>query len=297
MVGQNVAFLLHSIYATYMHWPGLSNSSIHAASQESVGSPSPKRFGLQLGAVAASALLTLTFSPLTGSAAWANDQAYEFSCEGGGIGLDLVSVLEGTGEHDKFLELMSRHDPEGFSILADVTLADKTIWAATDAAFSEIEANLEVLSGEQVKEILGNHISPPRRTPWGDYSIVTPDFLLSEGELTHRTRTGVLSGTEQRIKSSAMDGEIRIENATVLPMSWCAEGGSVFSIDSVITEVEAPSAIHQLAYRLERALFYDDSRFIIWPVIFSAMLGVIISTIIRRFASRKRSGDSGGTND
>lgn len=271
--------------------------SANGASQDSVGSPGPTKFPRRFAAVVASCFLALTLSPLTGSAAWAKDQAYEFSCEGGGIGLDLVSVLESTGEHDKFLELMSQRDPEGFSILADVALADKTIWAPTDAAFSKIGADLDALSGEQVKEILGNHISPPRRTPWGDYSIVTPEFLLSEGELTHRTRTGVLSGTEQRIRSSVVDGKIRIENATVLPMSWCAEGGSVFSIDSVITEVKTPSSIQQFGYRLERTMFYDDSRFIIWPTIFFAMLGVMISTLIRRFTSRKRLGDSGGTRD
>ena len=60
--------------------------------------------------------------------------AYEFVCaEDGGSGSSIVDVLRATGEHGTFLDLFSRYDPEGFEILSDPVLADKTVWAPTDA--------------------------------------------------------------------------------------------------------------------------------------------------------------------
>ncbi len=174
-----------------------------------------------------------------------SDDGYRFVCDDGGAGLHLVDVLRATGEHTAFLALMEEHDPEGFAILADVALADKTVWAPTDAAFAALDAALDgglaAVPTDDAKRVLGHHISPPRRSPTGVYDIVTPAFLLAEGEVVHRTRTGVLSGTEQRIRSRVVDGELRIEGARILPTAWCAEAGSVFALAAVLTDVAVPS--------------------------------------------------------
>jgi uncharacterized surface protein with fasciclin (FAS1) repeats len=209
-------------------------------------------------------------------------------CDDGGAGLHLVDVLRATGEHTTFLALMEEHDPEGFAILADVELADKTVWAPTDAAFDALGGTLDALPSDEVKRILGHHISPPRRSPTGAYDIVTPAFLLDEGEVVHRTRTGVLNGTEQRIRSRVGDGELRVEEALILPAAWCADAGSVFAIDAVITEVAVPSLPVQVGYRLVRALLYDDIRFMIWPTVGGVLLGGVVSLLVRR-AGRRRS--------
>lgn len=46
--------------------------------------------------------------------------AFTYVCEDGGLGLHLVDVIEATGEHGTFLDLMQRYDPEGLAILSDV---------------------------------------------------------------------------------------------------------------------------------------------------------------------------------
>jgi len=214
------------------------------------------------------------------------DDGYRFVCDDGGAGLHLVDVLRATGEHTTFLALMEEHDPEGYAILADVALADKTVWAPTDAAFATLDAALDgglaAVPTDDAKRVLGNHISPPRRSPTGAYDIVTPAFLLAEGEVVHRTRTGVLSGTEQRIRSTVVDGELRIEGARILPTARCAEAGSVFAIEAVLTDVAVPSPPTQVWYRLVRALLYDDVRFVIWPTVAGAAIGGVISLLVRR---------------
>lgn len=119
---------------------------------------------------------------------------------------------------------------------------------------------------------------------------MTPAFLLAEGEVAHRTRTGVLSGTEQRVRSTVVDGELRIEGARILPTALCAEAGSVFAIDAVLTDVAVPSLPAQVGYRLVRALLYDDVRFVIWPTVGGVIIGGVISLLVRR--SRRSSGPS-----
>ncbi|MEY3020368.1 MAG: Fasciclin domain, partial [Actinomycetota bacterium] len=187
-----------------------------------------------------------------------------------------------------FLALMEEHDPEGFAILADVELADKTVWAPTDAAFDALGGTLDALPSDEMKRILGHHISPPRRSPTGAYDIVTPASLLDEGEVVHRTRTGVLTGSELRIRSRVVAGELRLEGALILPTAWCAEAGSVFAIDAVITEVAVPSLPARVGYRLVRALLYDDVRFVIWPTVGGFVVGGTISLLVRRSGRRPR---------
>lgn len=122
---------------------------------------------------------------------------YWFICENDGLGLDVVEVLQATGDHTTFLDLLSRYDPEGFAILSDTERADKTVWAPTDAAFLAVSDSLSSLSDEEIKAILGYHISPPRRAPGGSYPIVTPWVLIDAEQMNHRTRTGVLTESDQ----------------------------------------------------------------------------------------------------
>jgi uncharacterized surface protein with fasciclin (FAS1) repeats len=207
---------------------------------------------------------------------------YSYVCEDGGVGLHLVDVLEATGEHKTFLDLMQRYDPEGLAILADVVLADKTVWAPTDAAFAALGDTLASLSDAEVKEVLGFHISPPRRTPGGDYPIVTPQLLLDAGEMEHRTRTGVLTGSDQRTRTTSDGGVLRIEGITVGSTARCAEAGSVLAIDGVITDVTPPSRPVWLWNRLVRILLYDDIRFVIYATVPAVVIGPLIGGVARR---------------
>jgi hypothetical protein len=111
-------------------------------------------------------------------------------------------------------------------MISDVVLAEKTVWAPTDAAFDALGDAFASLSDAEVKEVPGLHISPPRRSPGGDYPIVTPQLLLDAGELEHRTRTAVLTGSDQRTRTTS-DGGLRIEGLTVGRTAWCAEASSV----------------------------------------------------------------------
>jgi uncharacterized surface protein with fasciclin (FAS1) repeats len=182
------------------------------------------------------------------SAAAIRGEGYAFVCEDGGLGLSIVDVLQASGDHDSFLRLLGEHDPEGFAILADPELADKTVWAPTDTAFAEVAGTLSSLSDDEVAEVLGYHVTPPRRTPEGPYPIVTPRFLADGGEVVHQTRTGILTGSDQRVRTRVEDGVLTVEDAVILPTSWCTQAGSVFSIDRVILEASAPSWVERVIY-------------------------------------------------
>lgn len=175
---------------------------------------------------------------------------YQFVCDDGGRGTSVVDVLRATGEHETFLDLFSQHDPEGFEILSDPVLSDKTVWAPTDAAFSALGDAVSALSDAEIKAVLGYHITPPRRTPEGPYPIITPEYLLDGGEVVHQTRTGILTGTDQRVRTRANDGVLTVEDATITTTSWCTQTGSVFSIDAVITDASAPSIAERVIYTL-----------------------------------------------
>ncbi|MFO7547205.1 MAG: fasciclin domain-containing protein [Trueperaceae bacterium] len=169
-------------------------------------------------------------------------------CEDEGLGLSIVDVLRATGEHGTFLRLTLEHDPEGFAILADPELADKTVWAPTDAAFVEIGETLSSLSEDEITDVLGYHVTPPRRTPEGPYPIVTPRFLAEGGEVVHQTRTGILTGSDQRVRTRVEGGVLTVEDAVILPTSWCTQTGSVFSIDAVILDASPPSLVERVVY-------------------------------------------------
>ena len=72
-------------------------------------------------------------------------------------------------ENDVFLEYLSEFDPEGYQILTDPALSDKAIWAPTNEAFAKLGVAPESASPEEIKTVLSFHMTPPRRTPKGDY--------------------------------------------------------------------------------------------------------------------------------
>lgn len=185
-----------------------------------------------------------------------NGEAYEFVCENNGLGLSIVDVLQATGQHNTFLTLLSQYDPEGFAILSDAELSDKTVWAPTDAAFSEIRSALTSLSDEDIKAILGFHITPPRRTPEGSYPIITPQFLAEEVKLVHQTRTGILTGSDQRVRTSASGAVYTVEEVPISTTAWCTQTGSVFSISRVIMSVPTPSLMERFFNNLIYRLFF-----------------------------------------
>jgi len=230
-------------------------------------------------------LFVFTAEPAFSISANSDQDDTRFICQDAGTGLRAIDALEATGQHATFLSLLEEHDPEGYDILTDPLLADKTIWAPIDRAFEQIEDELDALSSEAIKEILGYHISPPLSRPNGEYPIITFDHMRENGSITYRTRTGVLTGSDQRITSTYEDEAYRIEHATILSTAQCTQAGSVFSIDQVITHVDHPSWFTKLGYQTIRILFYDDIRFVIYSTASAMTIGIFTAHIISR---RKR---------
>lgn len=214
---------------------------------------------------------------------------YQYKCENKGSGLSAVDVLVATQEHNRFLELLSFYDKEGFAILTNVALSDKTIWAPSDAAFNKIESQINKMGKEEIKNILGYHISPPQSSPNGNYQIITPDYLKSKSPETFRTRTGVLTGSDQRIISNYANGKLFIQDVEIRKISWCNEAGSVFSLNQVITKVQTPSAPLKLWNKTVRILLYDDIRFFIYSTVGSIIVVSTVLAIIKHKATKKYS--------
>lgn len=213
----------------------------------------------------------------------ASDYDVQTGCLDPSNSLSLVEVLEQTGRHTTFLALLQEHDEEGYQILTDADLSDKTIWAPTDEAFADVASQLNTMSSSDIKKVLGYHISPPLSRPSGDYPIVTFTYLDDNPNQVFRTRTGVLTESDQRIELSKREDGFYIEEANIESTMWCAKAGSVFSITSVITDVEPPSTLRFIGYRLVRILLYEDIRFTIYATAFGVVVGTGIS-----FALRKR---------
>lgn len=117
-----------------------------------------------------------------------------------------------------------------------------------------------------------------------DGSAPTDDSLpgAGAGEMEHRTRTGVLTGSDQRTRTTADDGVLRIEGITIGSTAWCAEAGSVLAIGGVITDVTPPSRPVWLWNRLVRILLYDDIRFVIYATVPAVVIGPLIGGVVRR---------------
>jgi len=223
-------------------------------------------------------------SPVMFTSASANTDEVQFICESSGAGLSAVDVLSATGEHDVFLEYLSEFDPEGYQILTDPELSDKTIWAPTDEAFAKLGDAPASASPEEIKAVLGFHITPPRRTPEGDYPIITFDYLADGGQIIHQTRTGILTESDQRVSTKFEDGRYTVEGVQIGPTAWCTQTGSIFSIDEVITEVATPSWLESALGTVIYVLFFEYLyvTLIIGTVVVFAVTVFIIRVIRRR---------------
>ena len=212
--------------------------------------------------------------------------AVEFVCVEGGAGLSAVDVLEATGEHGEFLRYFQEFDPEGYEILSDPALADKTIWAPTDAAFAALGDAPNALSPEDIKAVLGFHISPPKRTPEGPYPIITFDYLAENGQVIFQTRTGVLTNSDQRVRATVDNGVYTVEGRGIQPTAWCTQAGSVFAIDEVITDVPVAGwAERTLGLAIYYAFFEYPYLTIVAVLV---LMGVVIWLAVRRVRARRR---------
>lgn len=207
----------------------------------------------------------------------------EFVCENSGAGLSAVDVLQATGEHTVFLDYFSEYDPEGFAILSDPALSDKTIWAPTNAAFEKLGGAPESASPQEIKALLGYHITPPRRTVEGDYPIITFEYLADGGEIIHQTRTGILTESDQRVRTKFEDGVYAVEGIRIGPTAWCTQAGSIFSIDQAITEVATPNLLEQILGQVIYFVFFQNPFLSVMIVLgLAALFGLLIFGFIRR---------------
>ena len=188
-------------------------------------------------------------------------------------GLSAVDVLSATGEHDVFLKYLSEFDPEGYQILTDPELSDKTIWAPTDEAFAKLGDAPASATPEEIKAVLGFHITPPRRIPEGDYPIITFTYLADGGQIIHQTRTGILTESDQRVTTKFEDGRYTVEGVLIGPTAWCTQAGSIFSIDEVITEVATPSWLESVLGSAIYLLFFE------YPYV-TALVGLILVFVV-----------------
>ena len=187
----------------------------------------------------------------------ANTDEVQFICENSGVGLSAVDVLSATGEHDLFLAYLSEFDPEGYQILTVPELSDKTIWAPTNDAFARLGDAPANATPEEIKAVLGFHITPPRRTPEGDYPIITFSYLADGGQIIHQTRTGILTESDQRVSTKFEGGRYTVEGVEIGPTAWCTQMGSIFSIGEVITEVATPSWLESVLGRVIYVLSFE----------------------------------------
>lgn len=236
-----------------------------------------------IGAVAAGLLALIAGLVTNVASASANTGSVEFVCDNDGIGLSAVDVLKATGEHDVFLDYLSEYDPEGYEILTDPALSDKTIWAPTNEAFAELGDAPESATAEEVRAVLGFHITPPRRTPEGDYPIVTFEYLADGGQIIHQTRTGILTESDQRVRTKVEGGVYTVEGIPLSPTAWCTQAGSIFSIDQVITEVAVPGLFEQILGQAIYLVFFQYAYVSAIVALGSlALIGFLIIRAVRR---------------
>lgn len=247
------------------------------------------RYPLVIGAVATAVLIMAPVQvAATSSAILAESSStdqVQFVCEDSGTGLSAVDVLQSTGEHNVFLDYFSEYDPEGFAILSDPALSDKTIWAPTNAAFEKLGNAPESASPQEIKALLGYHITPPRRTVEGDYPIITFEYLADGGEIIHQTRTGILTESDQRVRTKFEDGVYTVEGIRIGPTAWCTQAGSIFSIDEVITEVATPNLLEQILGQVIYFVFFQNP--FLSAIIALGLAALVGFLIIRRVRKRR----------
>jgi len=130
--------------------------------------------------------------------------------------------------------------------------------------------------------VLGTGLGGPAAAPAGAQSDDGYRFVCDDGGVGLHL-VDVLRATGEHTTFLAL-----MEDARILPTARCAEAGSVFAIDTVITDVAVPSLPVQAGYRLVRALLYDDVRFVIWPTVGGAAIGIVVSLLVRRSGRRRQ---------
>lgn len=230
-------------------------------------------------------LVVATASPSAGQEAAPGD--VQFMCDNDGANLSAVDVLEATGEHGVFLDYLREYDSEGYAMLADPVAADKTVWAPTDAAFAKLGDAPSSASPEEIKAILGYHVTPPRRTADGDYPIVTFDYLADGGQIVHQTRTGILTESDQRVRTKVDGGVFTVQDVAIQPVAWCTQAGSVFAIDEVITDVPTPGWFERT---VGLAIYYAFFEFpVVTLVVVLGGVGLLMWWLVRAVRRRRRS--------
>lgn len=111
---------------------------------------------------------------------------------------------------------------------------------------------------------------------------MTPQLLIEAGQMDHRTRTGILTGSDQRTRTTFEGGALRIEGIAIGSTAWCPQAGSVLSLDAVITDVTEPSTITWMWRRLVRILLYEDVRFVIYATVGAGSIGMLVSRVVTR---------------
>ena len=243
------------------------------------------KYPLSLGAVATAALLLFPGTAFVSTPIAQAATETEFICPDSGDGLSAVDVLQATGEHDVFLDYLSEYDPEGYEILTDPAGSDKTIWAPTDAAFAKLGDAPKSASPEEIKAVLGYHITPPRRTPEGDYPIVTFEYLDDGGQIIHQTRTGILTESDQRVRTKVEEGVYTVEGIPLRPTAWCTQAGSIFAIDTVITEVAVPTWFEQVLGQAIYIVFFQNP--LISALVAIGLCGLVTFAIVRAVRRRR----------
>ena len=158
--------------------------------------------------------------------------------------------------------------------------------ARPETAFAALGDAPKALSPEQIKAVLGFHVSPPKRTPEGPYPIITFDYLAENGQVTFQTRTGVLTDSDQRVRATVDNGVYTVEGRGIQPTAWCTQAGSVFAIDEVITDVPVAGWAERT---LGLAIYYAFFEYPYLTILAGLVLMVVVIwLVVRRVRARRR---------
>lgn len=84
----------------------------------------------------------------------------------------------------------------------------------------EISDVLLLIENVKVKAILSDYITSPTRTPDGTCSIIAAQLFAESVEIVHQTRTGILTGSDQRVRTRVYDRVYTVEDSPLMGTSW-----------------------------------------------------------------------------
>ena len=87
----------------------------------------------------------------------------------------------------------------------------------------------------------------------------------------------------QRVRTKVNDGVYTVEEASIMPIAWCTQSGSVFSISQVIVSVRNLSLIERMFNYSIYILFYHEYSYLVLLGIGVGMVGLIVYVINRRY--------------